>query len=85
MEIYRGSGLPQTVPDWAAPAVHAFSGLKLPHPTLAALDPFLLCLGLAVTETAQAKMRILRVPALLAGASLLALVGLGSWLAGGLA
>jgi len=45
----------------------------------------LLCLGLAVTETAQAKMRILRAPALLAGGCLLALVGLASWLAGGLA
>ena len=45
----------------------------------------LLCLALAVTETAQAKMRILRAPALLAGGCLLALVGLASWLAGGLA
>ena len=32
------------------------------------------------TETAQAKMRILRAPALLAGGCLLALVGLTSWL-----
>jgi formate hydrogenlyase subunit 4 len=45
----------------------------------------LLCLGLALTETAQAKMRVLRVPALLAGGCLLALVGLAAWLAGGLA
>ncbi len=45
----------------------------------------LLCLALALTETAQAKMRILRAPALLAGGCLLALVGLASWLAGGLA
>lgn len=44
----------------------------------------LLCAALAVTETAQAKMRILRAPALLAGGGLLALVGLASWLAGGL-
>lgn len=44
-----------------------------------------LCLGLALTETAQAKMRILRVPALLVGGCLLALVGLATWLAGGLA
>jgi formate hydrogenlyase subunit 4 len=43
----------------------------------------LLCAALALTETAQAKMRILRVPALLAGGCLLALVGLASWLAGG--
>jgi formate hydrogenlyase subunit 4 len=44
----------------------------------------LLCVGLAVTETAQAKMRILRAPALLGGGCLLALVGLASWLTGGL-
>ncbi len=44
----------------------------------------LLCVGLALTETAQAKMRILRAPALLAGGCLLAMVGLASWLAGGL-
>ena len=41
-----------------------------------------LCAALALTETAQAKMRILRAPALLAGGSLLALVGLVSWLVG---
>jgi formate hydrogenlyase subunit 4 len=39
-----------------------------------------LCAALALTETDQAKMRILRAPALLAGGSLLALVGLISWL-----
>ena len=44
----------------------------------------LLCVALAVTETAQAKMRILRAPAPLSGGCLLALVGLASWLAGGL-
>jgi formate hydrogenlyase subunit 4 len=44
----------------------------------------LLCAALALTETAQAKMRILRAPALLAGGCLLALVGVASWLAGGL-
>ncbi len=43
----------------------------------------LLCAALALTETAQAKMRILRAPALLAGGCLLALVGLAGWLAGG--
>lgn len=43
----------------------------------------LLCLALALTETAQAKMRILRAPALLAGGCLLALIGVTSWLAGG--
>jgi formate hydrogenlyase subunit 4 len=41
-----------------------------------------LCAALALTETAQAKIRILRAPALLAGGSLLALVGLISWLVG---
>jgi formate hydrogenlyase subunit 4 len=45
----------------------------------------LLCVALAVTETAQAKMRILRAPALLAGGCALALIGLASWLLGGLA
>jgi len=44
----------------------------------------LLCAALALTETAQAKMRILRAPGLLAGGCLLALVGVASWLAGGL-
>lgn len=43
-----------------------------------------LIVGLALTETAQAKMRILRVPALLGAGSLLALVGLVSFLTGGL-
>lgn len=41
-----------------------------------------LCAALAFTETAQAKMRILRAPALLAGGCLLALVGLVSGLVG---
>jgi formate hydrogenlyase subunit 4 len=41
----------------------------------------LICGTLAFTETAQAKMRILRAPALLGGGCLLALVGLISWLA----
>ncbi len=42
-----------------------------------------LCAGLALTETLQAKMRILRAPGLLAGGCLLALAGLASWLLGG--
>lgn len=42
-----------------------------------------LCAALALTETAQAKMRILRVPALLGIGSLIALAGVGSWIAGG--
>jgi formate hydrogenlyase subunit 4 len=43
----------------------------------------LLCGALAATETVQAKMRILRVPGLLAMGSLIALVGVGTWVAGG--
>ncbi|HTR74142.1 MAG TPA: NADH-quinone oxidoreductase subunit H [Solirubrobacterales bacterium] len=43
-----------------------------------------LCAALALTETAQAKMRILRVPGLLAGGCALALIGLASALVGGL-
>ncbi|MFT3863404.1 MAG: NADH-quinone oxidoreductase subunit H [Solirubrobacterales bacterium] len=43
-----------------------------------------LCAALALTETAQAKMRILRVPGLLAGGCALALIGLVSALVGGL-
>ena len=42
-----------------------------------------LCAALALTETAQAKMRILRAPLLLAGGCLLAMVGLASWFLGG--
>ena len=36
-----------------------------------------------MTETAQAKMRILRVPALLGLGGAVALVGVGAWVAGG--
>jgi formate hydrogenlyase subunit 4 len=42
-----------------------------------------LCVALALTETAFAKMRILRVPMFLAGGGALCLVGLASWVAGG--
>lgn len=41
-----------------------------------------LCAGLALTETALAKMRVLRVPLFLGGGAALCLAGLGSWLAG---
>jgi formate hydrogenlyase subunit 4 len=41
----------------------------------------LLCVALAAVETAQAKMRILRVPALLGLGALIALTGAGMWLA----
>jgi len=43
----------------------------------------LLCVAVAVTETWLAKMRILRVPLVLAGAAALCLAGLGAWAAGG--
>ncbi|MGV1050363.1 MAG: respiratory chain complex I subunit 1 family protein [Solirubrobacterales bacterium] len=83
--------------QWSAAARHWIvlvlgAELFLPHwggfwPQLAflAAGVALLCAALALAETAQAKMRILRAPALLAGGCLLALVGLSSWLAGGLA
>jgi formate hydrogenlyase subunit 4 len=82
---------------WVAAARHWLmltlaAALFLPHPRdfaggLAALavSVLVLCLGLAVTETAQAKMRILRVPSLLAFGSAVALVGIGAWIAGGAA
>jgi formate hydrogenlyase subunit 4 len=64
--------------------------LFLPHPDDVVLRLLLLpawlvllCAGLAVCETAQAKMRILRVPGLLVLGCLVALVGAGSWIAGG--
>jgi formate hydrogenlyase subunit 4 len=80
---------------WVAAARHWLilvlaAELFLPHPSgfaggLAALAGGLLvlCAGLAVTETAQAKMRILRVPSLLALGSLVAVVGVASWVSGG--
>jgi formate hydrogenlyase subunit 4 len=80
---------------WVAAARHwvvlvLAAELFLPHPgdfagALAALAGGLiaLCAALAVTETAQAKMRILQVPSLLAVGIVVALVGVGSWIAGG--
>jgi formate hydrogenlyase subunit 4 len=47
-----------------------------------ALELAALCAALALVETAQAKMRILRVPALLGVGATIALVGLGTWIAG---
>jgi formate hydrogenlyase subunit 4 len=62
------------------------AGLFLPHwggfeAQLAQLvaAAAVLAAGLALTETAQAKLRLLRVPSLLATGSLLALVGVASW------
>ncbi len=80
--------------EWSAAARHWIflvlaTELFLPHwggfgAQLACLTAgvAVLCVALALTETAQAKMRILRAPALLAGGSLLALVGLISRLVG---
>jgi formate hydrogenlyase subunit 4 len=81
--------------QWSAAARHWIvlvlaAGLFLPHwggfgPQLAYLAGGLvvLCLGLGLAETAQAKMRILRVPGLLMGGCLLSFVGLATWLFGG--
>ncbi|MGB7587765.1 MAG: NADH-quinone oxidoreductase subunit H [Solirubrobacterales bacterium] len=82
--------------EWSAAARHWIvlvlgAELFLPHwggfgGQLACLGAGLafLCAALALTETAQAKVRILSAPTLLAGGCLLALVGLASWLVGGL-
>jgi formate hydrogenlyase subunit 4 len=79
---------------WAAAARHwvvlmLAAGLFLPHGSTAgpaaagtALAVAAACAGLAVLETAQAKMRILRVPALLGLGCAIALAGAGSWMAG---
>lgn len=55
-------------------------GMRL---ALLAAALLVLCVALAAVESAQAKMRILRVPGLLALGSLIALAGAGSWIAGG--
>jgi formate hydrogenlyase subunit 4 len=80
--------------QWAAAARHwvvlvLAAELFLPHwggfaQRLAMLAAGLLglCIALAFTETAQAKMRILRVPSLLGLGCLIALVGAGTWIAG---
>jgi formate hydrogenlyase subunit 4 len=79
---------------WVAAARHWLvlvlaTQLFLPHPAgfgagLAALAGGLLvlCAALAVIETAQAKMRLLRVPSLLGLGSAVAVVGVGAWVAG---
>lgn len=80
--------------EWSAAARHwiflvVAAELYLPHwggfgAQLACLvlGVAVLCAALALTETGQAKMRILRAPALLAAGCLLTLVGLASWLVG---
>lgn len=83
--------------QWSAAARHWIflvlaAGLFLPHWggfaaqlgwSLAGIAA--LCVALALTETAQAKLRLLRVPALLGAGCLLALAGLASLLTGGVA
>jgi formate hydrogenlyase subunit 4 len=63
--------------------------LFLPHPIgfVGALGAFVIalvaqCVGLALIETAQAKMRTLRAPALLGLGALVALTGVGTFVAG---
>jgi formate hydrogenlyase subunit 4 len=80
--------------QWAAAARHWVvlalgAGLFLPHPAgfAGALAAFagmlaLQCFALAVIETAQAKMRILRVPMLLGLGCAVALAGVGTWISG---
>jgi formate hydrogenlyase subunit 4 len=82
--------------EWSAAARHWIflvlgAQLFLPHwggfaaqLACTAIGVALLCGALALIETAQAKMRLLRVPALLGVGSVLALVGLASLLSGGL-
>ncbi len=82
--------------EWSAAARHWIflvlgAQLFLPHwggfasqLACAAAGVALLCGVLALTETAQAKMRLLRVPALLGAGGFLAMVGLASLLSGGL-
>lgn len=81
--------------QWAAAARHwvvlvIAAGLFLPHPE--AFAPGLAALGLgvaalvvalAVVETWQAKMRLLRVPPVLLAGTAVALIGVVSWAAGG--
>jgi formate hydrogenlyase subunit 4 len=81
--------------QWAAAARHWImlvlaSELLIPHPgpftaQLALLGAGVLSLSvaLAVCETVQAKMRVLRVPLLLGSGAALCLLGLASWFVGG--
>ncbi len=89
---YAGRDLALLV--WAAAARHWVfiilgAELYLPHPLgFAAAAAWLvagaaaLCVALALIETAQAKMRILQVPALLGAGCVVALAGAGLWIAG---
>jgi len=81
--------------QWAAAARHWImlvlaAELFVPHPAaflprlaVLAVSLPLLCVGLAVIETWQAKMRLLRVPVMMGIGSVLCLLGLISWFAGG--
>jgi formate hydrogenlyase subunit 4 len=81
--------------QWAAAARHwimlvLLCELAIPHPgsfiaQLAVLVGGMatLCVALAVCETLQAKMRVLRVPLLMGSGMTLCLLGLASWFAGG--
>jgi formate hydrogenlyase subunit 4 len=80
--------------QWAAAARHWVvlvlgAELFLPHwggfaasLSLLAAEVLALCGALALVETTQAKMRILRVPALLGVGCAIALVGVGTWIGG---
>jgi formate hydrogenlyase subunit 4 len=80
--------------QWAAAARHWVflvlgAELFMPHwggfalrLGLLALGVGVLCVAVALVETAEAKMRILRVPALLGIGAVIALAGVGTWVAG---
>jgi formate hydrogenlyase subunit 4 len=81
--------------QWAAAARHwvmllLATELFLPHPgpfaarlAVLAVSLPLWCVLLALIETTQAKMRILRVPVFLGAGAMICLLGLASWFAGG--
>jgi formate hydrogenlyase subunit 4 len=90
---YAGRDL--AILSWASAARHwvvlvLAAGLFLPHPAsfagalgALALGLAALVVALALAETWQAKMRLLRVPPLLLGGAAVALLGVVSWFAGG--
>jgi formate hydrogenlyase subunit 4 len=81
--------------QWAAAARHWIMlvlacELLIPHPgpflaqlAVLAAGVLVLSVALAVCETVQAKMRVLRVPLLLGSGAALCMLGLASWFAGG--
>jgi formate hydrogenlyase subunit 4 len=81
--------------QWSVAARHwivmvLMAGLFLPHPAgasegLVVVVVWMVALTavLAIIETVQAKMRLLRVPHLMAAGSAIALLGLASWVVGG--